>query len=380
MEGHPAISIIVPVYNTGIYLKRCLDSIINQTFRDIEIICVNDGSTDNSAFILKNYAELDPRIQILTKENGGLSSARNAGLECARADYIGFVDSDDYIAPEMYEKLFTKMTQNDVDLAHCGTQIIYENTVADSIKDSTKEDTAEYYRIKYAGVVRREDELFATTDVAAWNKLYKKEIIDAFEIRFPEKLYYEDSCFSWCYMSVSKKICYIPDAYYQYIKRPGSIMDVTLKKEIGRRVLDHLRNAELFYRFLATQGLFDAQKYAFWNCYLIAVNCTYALATLPVLRDWGVPEIKQLLKDKDVSCLNKKKYALLHQITASDLNYIYHKKITVLFGIITAEAAKDMFDFSKKIQICNMQLPDWLTTWVFWVYSRVCGGNRAKND
>ena len=111
------ISIIVPVYNTAPYLPQCLDSLVNQTYRDIEIICVNDGSTDNSPDILKAYAERDSRILVIHQENLGLSGARNKGLESARGEWVMFVDSDDWIAPDMYEKLYHHLTEDGSDIA-----------------------------------------------------------------------------------------------------------------------------------------------------------------------------------------------------------------------------------------------------------------------
>jgi glycosyltransferase involved in cell wall biosynthesis len=107
----PKVSIVIPVYNVEKYLRQCLDSVVNQTLKDIEIICVNDGSTDNSLQILEEYANKDDRIKIINKDNGGLSSARNAGLEIATGVYIGFVDSDDYIEIETYNEAY-KLTSN----------------------------------------------------------------------------------------------------------------------------------------------------------------------------------------------------------------------------------------------------------------------------
>ena len=118
----PKVSIIVPVYNVGKYLSKCLDSLINQTLEDIEIICINDGSTDNSLDILKSYRTKDSRIKIIDKPNEGLSITRNLGIHSATGNYIGFIDSDDWIDLDFYEKLYSAITSNDVDIA-CATII-----------------------------------------------------------------------------------------------------------------------------------------------------------------------------------------------------------------------------------------------------------------
>ena len=122
----PLVSVLIPVYNVEKYLSRCLDSLINQTLTDIEIICVNDGSTDDSLKILRQYQEKDNRIVIVDKKNGGLPSARNAGLDRARGQYVGFVDSDDYVEPSMFETLYKTAKKKNSEVVICGAQIFPE--------------------------------------------------------------------------------------------------------------------------------------------------------------------------------------------------------------------------------------------------------------
>lgn len=119
METKPQISVIVPVYKVEPYLQKCIDSILAQTFRDIEVILVDDGSPDNCPAICDAAAEKDERVRVIHQKNGGLSAARNAGLDIARGEWIGFVDSDDYIAPEMYQTLYNTAIKNDAQLALC---------------------------------------------------------------------------------------------------------------------------------------------------------------------------------------------------------------------------------------------------------------------
>lgn len=124
---YPLISIIVPVYNVENYLRKCLDSIVNQTYKNLEIILIDDGSDDNSDKICDEYATKDNRIVVIHKINGGLSDARNAGLEIAKGEYIGFVDSDDYISEDMYEFLYNLAIENDLDVAMCASCNVYED-------------------------------------------------------------------------------------------------------------------------------------------------------------------------------------------------------------------------------------------------------------
>ena len=122
----PHVSILIPIYNVEKYLPRCLDSLLNQTLTDIEIICVNDGSIDNSLKLLKQYQAQDNRIIIVDKKNGGLPSARNAGLDRARGEYVGFVDSDDYVEPSMFETLYKTAKKENSEVVICGAQIFPE--------------------------------------------------------------------------------------------------------------------------------------------------------------------------------------------------------------------------------------------------------------
>lgn len=122
----PKISIIVPVYNVEKYLEKCVRSILAQTFTDFELILVDDGSPDSSGAMCDQFAEQDQRVKVIHKENGGLSDARNAGIEIATGEYLGFVDSDDYIADDMYELLYTNIVKEDADLSICGIYDVYE--------------------------------------------------------------------------------------------------------------------------------------------------------------------------------------------------------------------------------------------------------------
>lgn len=177
------ISIIVPVYNVEKYLNKCVDSILNQTFKEFELILVDDGSPDNSGAICDQYAKKDSRVKVIHKENGGLSSARNAGIEVAQGKYLGFIDSDDYIAEDMYELLYNNIIKEDADLSICGIYDVYE-----------EKEVVEKERIKKTvSALEAMILIFEGNNISvhAVNKLYKRELFSA--IRYPIGKYHEDS-------------------------------------------------------------------------------------------------------------------------------------------------------------------------------------------
>ena len=184
----PKISIIVPIYNVEKYLTNCIDSILNQTFKDFELILVNDGSTDNSFEICKHYKDIDDRICIIDKKNGGLSSARNAGLDIAKGEYIGFVDSDDYIHPQMYELLYNQIIKNKADISMCEFKKVSEFNKKELSDKVILNQEVEILNNKEA--VFKLGENGSVTYVIACNKLYKKSLFN--NIKFKEGIIHED--------------------------------------------------------------------------------------------------------------------------------------------------------------------------------------------
>ncbi|RBP03157.1 glycosyltransferase [Rossellomorea aquimaris] len=215
----PEISIIVPVYNVEPYINKCIDSILAQTFTDFELILVNDGSPDNCGRICDEYANKDSRIKVIHKENGGLSEARNVGLDTARGNYIGFVDSDDWIEPDMYELLHSISENNKCDIASC-TSIIHYNdkVVKNGLHPLTIYNKEEALKTMLIGKLY---------DEVVWTKLIKRDLIR--DIRFPVGLIYEDTAFTYKLIHKAEKVCCIGQAKYHYIKRENSTMDQAIK-------------------------------------------------------------------------------------------------------------------------------------------------------
>ena len=212
----PLISVIVPIYKVEKYLRKCVDSILRQTFANLEIILVNDGSPDECAEICNEYQKTDCRIKVIHKSNGGLSSARNAGLDIAKGDYIGFVDSDDWIEPEMYQKLIETAMNSEADVVQCGYKVVTEegNLVREYI--SERED--------FFGGNEIADAFFKTTKIGdvAWNKLYKASIWD--ENKYMVGKYHEDA-FAICDVILeTHSWANIPDVLYSYQLRGTGIV------------------------------------------------------------------------------------------------------------------------------------------------------------
>jgi len=238
------LSVIVPIFNSEKTLMRCLQSILSQTYRDLEVICVNDGSTDASRSIVVDQMKSDARIKLVDKANGGLSSARNAGLNVATGECVAFVDSDDYIATDMYEKMLSVLDADGVDLVGCGAEIHYEAW------EWLKESDSQYYEVRLGRRVPVANDVFSKMDVSAWNKIFKKGILDRYEIRFPEGMWYEDAAFIWSYLPMCERISFVKDRLYHYFRYPSSIMGLTFSKKTTK-VLDHLRIADWVIDFLA---------------------------------------------------------------------------------------------------------------------------------
>lgn len=216
---NPKISIIVPVYKVEQYLHKCVGSILAQTFINFELILVDDGSPDNCGKICDEYAERDSRIKVIHKENGGLASARNAGLNIAQGDYVGFVDSDDWIESDMYELLYKMCVENNCDIASCTSKIYYnDKTVITGTHPLIIHNKNEAMKAMLEG------ELY---DEVVWTKLFKRSLMQ--NIEFPVGMTYEDTAFTYKVIHNSEKVCCIGEPKYHYIKRDNSMMDKAVK-------------------------------------------------------------------------------------------------------------------------------------------------------
>ncbi len=214
------ISVIVPVYKVEEYLDKCVESIVNQTYKNLEIILVDDGSPDNCPKMCDEWAKKDERIRVIHKQNGGLSDARNAGIDVATGEFMAFVDSDDYIALDMYEKLYTVLKNNDADVSICSFKSVDENG-----KEIDKYKDIKYVENEILDNEQAVNKLFESKNMAfviAWNKLYKKDIFN--NIYFAKGRIHEDEFAAHHILNASKKIACITDKLYLYCRRDVSIM------------------------------------------------------------------------------------------------------------------------------------------------------------
>ncbi len=235
--NEPLISVIVPIYKVENYLCRCVDSIINQTYKNLEIILVDDGSPDRCPKICDDYAKMDNRIKIVHKKNGGLSDARNAGIVAATGEYMSFIDSDDYVALDFIETLYNAMVSENSDIVECSIVKFYEDNQFDDYND----DLA----ITNFGTVQGLSALIAEIPFHqyVWNKLYKSELV--LDVPFAVGKLNEDEFWTYQIFGQAKKVTRLNKTMYYYFQRESSIMG----NKYNLRRLD------------ALEGKFSRQKY-----------------------------------------------------------------------------------------------------------------------
>lgn len=231
----PEISIIVPIYNVELYLNKCVDSILAQSFSNFEVILVNDGSPDRCGEICEAYKELDSRVVVIHKPNGGLSDARNYGIEVAKGRYIGFVDSDDWIEPDMYESLYELITAHEADIAVCG----HYEVMDDVILEKEFSHQVRVYNNEQAFTKLLED-----TEIKnlAWDKLYKAELFT--QVRYPVGRYFEDIFTTYQLFLQADKTVSLDSPKYMYLKRSDSITGA-------------MNNRKYYDRFRASLELYE---------------------------------------------------------------------------------------------------------------------------
>ena len=227
----PKVSVIVPFYNVEGYIEKCLETLVNQTLQEIEIILVNDGSKDRSVNIVKKFQSSYPeKIVYLEKENGGLSDARNYAIPHAKGEYIAFLDSDDYVEKDMYQKMYELAVKENSDMVECDFYWEYPN--------KTRKDVGEIYH--------GSNEMIEKIRVVAWNKLIKKEILEDTKIQFPKGYRYEDVEFTYKLIPYIKNVSFLKEACIHYIQREGSISNS--QNERTKEIFDVLEHVLQYYK------------------------------------------------------------------------------------------------------------------------------------
>ncbi len=228
------ISVIIPIYNVENYLERCIDSVINQTYSNLEIILVDDGSPDNCPIICDRYAEKDSRIKVIHKKNGGLSDARNAGIKIATGKWIAFVDSDDHIENVMYEKLLGLALSNDAQISIGSVNDEIEKNGVVTILKTTLHSTQKTEVLPKKEVVKR----FLNGSWSAWDKIYLRSLFDGIE--FPVGEINEDEAIALLLLNKCKNVVYTNEIFYHYMQREQSITS----SSFSSRKLDWVKHCE----------------------------------------------------------------------------------------------------------------------------------------
>ena len=250
----PQITIIIPVYNVEPYLAECLDSIVNQTMRDIQIICVNDGSTDGSLSILREYEVRDSRITVLDQPNRGQSVARNAAFPLIKGKYTMFIDSDDWIDPDTCEKLLCKAQQTNADM------VVFFFQLESVMENDNLPSFSTLFSISCFDKTTPEEKMEIANYTHTIGKLYDSEFLRKIQCRFPEDiLIAEDNVVLWKTMTRARMIAVVPECLYHYRHRKDSTCTKTMKTHYH----DFFVVCRIIYNDLCQSGYYSEYKYAF---------------------------------------------------------------------------------------------------------------------
>ena len=249
MASDKLISIIVPVYNCEKYIKRAILSLVNQTYKNLQMVIIDDGSVDNTNQILEEYSKTDSRILLLKQNHKGQAAARNLGLLYAKGDYIMFLDSDDWYKSTMCEKMVNTIDKNGVDLAICNTSLEYENNCFRLYRTMKSGFSSP------VGKFEIKNQNFLNTKFVLWNKIFKKSLIDKYNIVFKDLTVGEDALFCFEYFCICNFAFGIIDRLYNYNIRKNSIMDYFYKKKYPKKNIEVLRIFEYLYNFLKENNI-----------------------------------------------------------------------------------------------------------------------------
>ena len=280
------LSIIVPVYGVEKYIDKCLNSLVKQSLKEIEVIVVNDGTKDNSQKIIDKYVKKYPdKIKSYIKENGGQGSARNYGLKKASGEYIGYVDSNDFVEKDMYKKLYNKAKENNYDIVVCGNYNVsedYQNKNIDAFINNYNTDLENIFFGK----------------MAVWNKIYKRDILIKNKLEFKEKVWYEDLAFTLKAIMNSNTFAFIDEPLYDYLIREGSTMN-------NSNVQRNLEILDAFNDILSYIQHNKKEEY-FSKIEFLAIDHIYISAIVRVLKAEADDKVKRETINKLIDYMNKK--------------------------------------------------------------------------
>lgn len=327
-EKRPLVSVIVPIYKVEEYLEKCVNSIRNQTLRELEIILVDDGSPDRCGRICDEFAEKDERIVVIHKENGGLSDARNEGIKAATADLVAFIDSDDYIDPDMMEFLFRNLQKEGADLSVCGLYHHFGDTLQisqDTLDGLYVADTKEAIRLELTEV-----------PVTAVNKIYKKALFQ--QVCFPKGKLYEDAHTMIPLILQSKKVVYDLQPKYHYVHREDSITTKVYRTQVMSLVEANRNNMHLVCNAFPELKK-EAEFRYFWSYFWVL---EYMLRS-PSLSEKAVNEKKQIYRQ-----LKRNAYKIL-----TNPHFTKTRRISALLLLINSKLYEKMAIVYMKRKYAN---------------------------
>lgn len=325
------ITVVIPVYNVEKYLNKCVDSVIAQNFNDFEIILVDDGSTDDSGVLCDDFASKYDFISVIHQENKGLGGARNTGIEAAKGEYILFLDSDDFIAPDCLEICYEKASQYNCDMVAFKQQAIFEDGNSGVIYNCSLPEN------KLSKNEETKSFMFACS---ACNRLYKTKLFNEFDIRFPDRLWYEDL------RTTPKFLCHINSVYYYadkplyfYLQRSGSIMHTPNLERIVKERIDAVKEISSYYEQNGFTESFSKEldyMHIFHGFFLPVREMQNMTSKFPpyadALRKYLLENVKNPAENPYVATLNKKEKLLLN--LALKRNYIAIKLLSSINKLI----------------------------------------------
>lgn len=323
------VSIIIPVYNTGKYLYRCIDSVLNQTYRDIELIIVDDGSCEETACICDEIADRDNRIYLIHKQNEGVSAARNTGLDLVMGEYVGFVDSDDWIDDDMFENLVREMETYDADVVMCDATTVWDN-------GKTEMDT---FACLQSNCVLSKSEITPERQLelagSSWRALYRSRQLREEEIRFPVGLKFsEDRIFNMKVLGLSNRFRYIKHSFYNRYMREDSCVNTYHKDfvNVTLSVNEIMKDILSYYWDESYLAVFERRNLRSIGHHAISI---FLVDKMSFDAKWS--EVKRLCENQKLrEILNKQSYL------EYPLRQILNKRVYVLFALAMIERLKNI--------------------------------------
>lgn len=334
MSSEVKVSVIISVYNNEFYLRECLDSIINQTLKEIEIIIVNDGSTDNSLEVIEEYAHRDKRIVIINKENEGISKTRNRGLDICKGEYIQFIDSDDYIDNNMIENMYNVATNNELDIVMCGYKRITDNKQYNNLPE-----------IKIDNIIDKKGILGYLTNSYenkllwfVWRNMYKNELLKLNNIRFKEDLRFgEDSIFNLeCFLE-AQRIMAVDKCFYNYRYTPDSLTSRKYKSYLFNNLNTQYKEKISIYKKYSLESLMKEDvdknfiKHLLPICIGNEINNTNNSLTYNIKKMKKYEFVDDIIRNNSIKLLFDERYTLKEKIRFIIIKYNLIPLIKIIY-------------------------------------------------